>query len=64
MTDRPLNLVVWRVRVAPDYWLILTKFPSSTLYVAQNYGYPLMTKARPNAGLSVRDCRYEFIRDL
>jgi hypothetical protein len=25
MTDRSLNLVVWRVRFASDYWLILTK---------------------------------------
>ena len=25
MTDRSLNLVIWRVRVASDYWLILTK---------------------------------------
>ena len=25
MTDRSLNLVVWRVRVASDYRLILTK---------------------------------------
>jgi hypothetical protein len=57
MTDRPLNLVVWRVRVASDYWLILTKFPSSTLYVAQNYGCQLMTRRDPNAGLSVRDFR-------
>ena len=25
MIDRSLHLVVWRVRVASDYWLILTK---------------------------------------